>query len=190
MMITAILAVLLAAPARAAGAPKTADKTTIQVVEYMLKTPPEDADPKLASAFLAVDTSTLPPKLQKKAAAKQVQINALVRLHDTKKLGTFIQPAAGCSERDFVKGLEMSSYFPFPSYETVTEDELSYVMKKTKCTEIDLGCRFSMLIFFKKGKDRVIKFAAADPIMAVVAESRGKGGTTQFFGLGLTCLHD
>jgi hypothetical protein len=77
----------------------------------------------------------------------------------------------------------------FSGYESVTEDELKYVVETTKCTEVDLGCRFSMMIFFEKGKDRLIKFNPADPIMAKVAESRGKGGTTHFFGAGYSCLH-
>jgi hypothetical protein len=94
-----------------------------------------------------------------------------------------------CSEKNFVKPLSMASFFPDPDYEEVTEDDLKCVMEQTKCTEIDLGCRFSLLIFFEKKKDRVLKFNAVDPIMAKVAECRGKGGTTHFFGMGYTCMH-
>lgn len=183
---------LLAVPARGADskpAEKPADKTTVQLVEYFLKVPPSEANPKLVEPFLAVKTETLPKKLRKRAAAKQTEINAILRLHDTHKSGYIIQPMPDCNEKDFVKPLSMAPYFPFPSYETVNEDELKYVMNKTKCTEIDLGCRFSMLIFFQKKKDRVVKFAAADPIMALVAESRQKGGSTNFFGSGFSCMH-
>jgi hypothetical protein len=171
------------------GGELATDTTTLQLVQYFLKTPTADASPKLIDPFLAVNTDALPKKIRGKAAAKQVEINALLRLHDTKKKGSFIQPAEGCNAHDFVKPLSMLAYFPDPGYETVTEDELKYVMDKTKCTEDDLGCRFSMLIFFQEKKDRVVKFNASDPIMALVAEARGKGGSTHFFGAGLTCMH-
>lgn len=182
---------LLAGPsvgAETKDAAPAADKTTVELVQYFLKTPTSEANPKLIDPFLAVKTETLPKKLRGRAAAKQAEIGALLRLHDTKKGGSLVQPLEGCSEKDFVKPLSMAGFFS-EGYEEVTEDELKYVMDKTKCSEIDLGCRFSMLIFFEKKKDRILKFTAADPIMAVVAESRGKGGGTHFFGMGITCMH-
>jgi len=182
---------LLTAPAARAekkDASPSADKTTVELVQYFLKVPTAEANPKLIDPFLAVKTETLPKKLRGRAAAKQAEIGALLRLHDTKKGGSLVQPLEGCSEKDFVKPLSMAGFFS-EGYETVTEDELKYVMDKTKCSEIDLGCRFSMLIFYEKKKDRILKFTAADPIMAIVAESRGKGSGTRFFGMGITCMH-
>ncbi len=184
---------LLAGPARAAD-PKpasaaAADPETLELVNYFLKVDLAAANPKLIEPFLAVKTETLPFKLRRKAEAKQVEVAAIVRLHDTKKAGVLVQPAENCGAKDFIKPLNMASFFPFPSYEEVSEDELKYVMDQTKCTEIDLGCRFSLLIFFEKKKDRVLKFAASDPIMAKVAEFRGHSGTTHFFGMGMTCMH-
>jgi hypothetical protein len=192
-----LAALLLGAGAARAAAPKAdaaadapADKEAIQLVNYFLKVDLADANPKLINPFLAVKTETLPKKLRNKAAAKQVEIAALLRVHDIKKKGIFVQPLTeACSETSFVKPLTLASSFPDPGYETVTEDELKYVMDQTKCTEIDLGCRFSMLIFFEKGKDRIVKFNAVDPIMAKVAEYRGKGGSSHFFGMGYSCLH-
>jgi hypothetical protein len=184
---------LFSGPARAAdpkpdaaSAPAEADKTTVDLVNYFLKVDLPDANPKLIDPFLAVKTETLPQKLRGKAAAKQLEITALLRLHAVKKKGIFVQPTEGCSEKDFVKPLKMMGYMM--GYQVVDEDELKYVMDKTKCTEIDLGCRFSMLIFFEKKKDRVVKFLAQDPIMAIVAESHG-GGTTKFFHMNYTCMH-
>ncbi|MFI5362849.1 MAG: hypothetical protein ACHQ49_12825 [Elusimicrobiota bacterium] len=177
----------MAADAKADAA-ATADKGTIDLVNYFLKVDLADANTKLVDEFLAVKTDTLPKKLRGKAAAKQIEITALLRIHDVKKKGIFVQqPAQECNEKDFVKPLSMAGFFY--GYEVVNEDELKYVMDKTKCTEIDLGCRFSMLIFFEKKKDRVIKFNANDPIMALVAESHAGGGTTKFFGMGFTCMH-
>ena len=196
-MIILFAALLLASgPARAAdpkpdvasaSAPAEADKSTVDLVNYFLKVDLPDANPKLIDPFLAVKTETLPQKLRGKAAAKQVEITALLRLHAVKKKGIFVQPTEGCSEKDFVKPMKMMGYMM--GYEVVNEDELKYIMDKTKCTEIDLGCRFSMLIFFEKKKDRVVKFLSADPIMALVAESHGSGGTTKFFGMNYTCMH-
>lgn len=184
---------ILAGPARAADAKPAekaaADKTTVQLVEYFLKVEPSQANPTLVEPFLAVKTDTLPEKLRSRATAKQVEISALLRLHDTRKAGSIIQPMEGCSEKDFVKPLTMARFFPYPGYEPVEEDELKFVMDKTRCTEIDLGCRFSMLIFYQKGKDRIVKFAATDPIMALVAQARKKGGSTNFFGSGFSCMH-
>jgi len=186
LLLSALL--LIAGPARA-DEPKTADKTTIQLVEYFLKTPLEDANTKLVEPFLAVDPESLPKKLRMKAKGKQIEIRDLIKLHDTKKAGVLIQPKNDCSEKDFVSGLDELPFYRQLGYEEVNEDELEYVKNKTKCTEIDLGCRFSLHIFFKKGKDRRLFFVPSDPIMALVAESHGKGGSTKFFGLGLTCMH-
>ncbi|MFI5349593.1 MAG: hypothetical protein ACHQ2Z_08625 [Elusimicrobiota bacterium] len=184
---------VFASPARAADAlpaataAAAADKETVDLVKYFLTVDLADANPKLIGAFLAVNTGTLPAKMREAAAAKQVQITALLRVHDVKKKGIFVQPTENCSEKDFIKPMNMMRFFS-QGYELVNEDELKYVMDKTKCTEIDLGCRFSMLIFFEKKKDRVVKFVSGDPIMAIVAESHG-GGSTKFFGLGFTCMH-
>jgi hypothetical protein len=187
---------LLAGPARAAdpkpdaaaAEPAPADKDTIDLVNYFLKVELADANPKLIDPFLAVKIETLPKKLRNKAAAKQVEVNALLRLHNVKKKGIFVQqPTEECSEKDFVKPLSMAGFFN--GYEEVSDDDLKCVMDQTKCTEIDLGCRFSMLIFFEKKKDRIVKFNAADPIMAIVAGCRGKAGTTHFFGMSYTCMH-
>ena len=175
------------APA-AAGKTAPADKTTVDLVNYFLKIDLADANPKLIAPFLAVKPETLPAKLRRKAEVKQIEVAALVRLHDTKKMGFMIQPAQECNEKDFVKPLSMESSFSDDG--KVTEDELKYVQDKTKCTEIDLGCRFSLLIFFQKGKDRILKFNPSDPIMAMVAEARSKaGGTTHFFNMTFNCMH-
>ena len=193
IMTACLLSVLLSfsSAARAGDKPAaleqaTADKATVELVRYFLKVPAYEVDTKLVGRFLAVDAGTLPQKIRGKALAKQAEIRDLINIHDTKKAGSLIQPKEGCSEKDFVVPLEQAAFYA--GYEEVNEDELKYVKDKTKCTEIDLGCRFSLKIFFKKGKDRRLMFVPADPIMAVVAESH-KGGTTNFFGMGFTCMH-
>ena len=166
----------------------TADKTTVDLVQYFLKVPTERTETKLVDPFLAVKIETLPKKLQGRAEAKQVEIRGLLRMHEAKKQGSSVGATKEeCSEKDFVKPLKSMGFYQ--GYEPVTEDELKYVMDNTRCTEIDLGCRFTMLIFFEKKKDRVVKFLAADPIMALVAQSHGGGGGSHLFGSGLNCTH-
>jgi hypothetical protein len=185
---------LIAGPARAAD-PKpdapvaAADEQTVKIATLFLKADLSDIDPRLVEPFLAIKIESLPVKIQKKVLAKQVEVAALVRIHDTKKKGIFVQPTEDCDAKSFIKPLTMAPYFPEPGYEVVTDDELKCVMDQTKCTEIDLGCRFSMLIFYQKAKDRIVKFNANDPIMALVAGCRGKAGTTHFFGMSYTCMH-
>lgn len=191
-------ALLLTAPAARASDSKTAealvaekssyDKTTVELVEYFLKVPLAEADPSFVNRFLAVAQEDIPKKLRRKALAKQIEIRDLVKLHATKKQGVLIQPDEACSEKDFIFPLDQVSFYLSMGYEEVNEDELEYVKNKTKCTEIDLGCRFTLKIFFKKGKDRRMMFVPQDPIMAIVAESH-KGGSTKFFGMGMTCMH-
>ncbi len=153
---------LLAGPARAAD-PKAdaasaavvpADKETIDIVNYFLKVELADASPKLIDPVLSIKIETLPKKLQTKAAAKQTEIRTLLKLHDTEEERD-LRPAAaeGCSEKELREAAVACRAFSPPGYEVVTEDDLKYVMDKTKCTEIDLGCRFTLKIFFEKKKD-------------------------------------
>jgi hypothetical protein len=184
---------LAAAPLRAADpapdAPAAADATTLQVVDVVLKTPMADLDPRLIGPFQAVKLESLPKKLRRKVEEKQIEIATLIKLHDTKKKGSLIQPAEDCSEKDFVLPLSQTDIFHQAGFVDVTEDELKYVMETTKCTEVDLGCRFSLKIFYTKPKPRVLAFHQNDPIMAIVAASHGGGTGTHFFGIGLTCMH-
>jgi hypothetical protein len=194
-MIAALLAlVLLVGPAGAQDAKPAekapAGKTTLELVDYFLKVPISEANPKLIDPFLQVDPETLPKKLRRKVQGRQIEISTLLKLHETKKAGSLIQPSEVCTGKEMILPLDQAEFYKGFGYEEVNEDELQYVMNKTKCTEIDLGCRFSLKIFFKKGKDRRLEFYASDPIMGIVAETRGKGGGgTRFFGIGLTCLH-
>lgn len=192
-----LLAFLLAAlPARAEdakAAPTPADKTTLELVDYFLKVPTSEANPKLVAAFLAVDGRTLPKKLRLKAGLKQAEIRDLIKLRAAKKGGSLVQPDAVCTGEEMVRPLAEADIFLGGQYEEIDEDELKYVMDKTHCTELDLGCRFSLKIFFTKSvpkqKPRRMGFLGGDPIMGLIAESRGKGGSTHFFGFGLSCLH-
>jgi hypothetical protein len=184
---------LAAAPARAADAKAddagTADATTVQLADYFIKTSVADANPKLVTPFLAVDPATLPKRQRVKAAAKQVEIKTLFKLHDTKKKGNWLQATEGCSLKDIVKPLKDIPLYTLAGYGDIKEDEEQYIMHKTQCTEIDMGCQFSLIIFFDKGKPRRLMLQEHDPLNALAAESHKPAGQTNFFGTGLTCAH-
>lgn len=191
-----VLALALVLPAAAADKPDaagTADKTVIELVDYFLKTPTADANPKLVEPFLALDPDALPKRQREKARAKQLEIRTLVRLHDTKKKGSILMPAEGCTLESFVHPQKDYGIFAIAGFGPITEDDLTYVMQRTHCTELDLGCQFSLTIFFDKGskKPRRLMLHENDPVEAIVAEGRhsGKSNQTNFFGLGLTCNH-
>ncbi len=194
---TFLLALLLcAAPASAAArrvpAPKpAADKTTVELAEYFLKVPTSEADPKLVDPFLAVDAAALPPRLRVKARAKQIEIRALIKVHDARKKGIIVQRPAGCTADSFIKPFSDETPYRIAGYVPITEDEERFVMKQTRCQEEDLGCEFSLTIFWDRGskKPRRLALHEKDPLMAIVARYRGgdSGGQTRFFGTGLFC---
>lgn len=183
---------LVALPLLARADEKPMDeKTKLQVVEYMLKTPLADAKPAVIDPFLKIDPSTLPKKLQQKARAKQVEVAALLKIHDTKKKGSIVTPVEGCSAADYVKPTKDLPIYMTAGYEEITEDEEKGLEQNTMCTEVDLGCRFTMIIVHDKGSkaDRRLFLMSTDPMMAKVAAIRSKTGGGNYFGTGITCMH-
>jgi hypothetical protein len=104
-----------------------------------------------------------------------------------------VNASAECRLETFVYPTKAEPYITAFGFTPITEDDERCVMERTTCKEIDLGCQFSLHIFWDKGskKDRRLYFLAADPIMAIVGQCRGKGGgQSKFFGGGtLSCLH-
>lgn len=171
---------------KAAGPMTPADRTTVELVEYFLKAPTDKANPRLVSPFLDVDPRTLPKGLRDKARAKQLQIRALLKLHDTRKKGlTGLRPVESCKESDYTYPLgEYAMHTIFP-VEKITEDELEYLVGRTKCDEHQLGCQFSLRIFVDplKKKPRKLILQPSDPLAALLASYRGRGSAgTNFFG--------
>jgi hypothetical protein len=80
-------------------------------------------------------------------------------------------------------------------YETITDEEERWVMDKTKCTERDLMCEFSLQVVNVKAKKpgsekRLLFLSPRDPIFALIGQYRAVGRVkqTNFFGLGTpTC---
>ena len=74
-------------------------------------------------------------------------------------------------------------------FEQIDEEELEYLMKRTRCSECELHEESSLMAVVvppKKKKElgtRYLFMSASDPWMAIVAEfRRGSSGGTNFFG--------
>lgn len=189
----ALAALLFAAAglARAADDKPIDDETKLKVVEYMLKTPLADAKPAVIDPFLKIDPDTLPKKLRDKTRAKQIEVAALLKLHDTKKKGSIVTPAEGCSVSDYVKPSKDLPVLKMAGYEEIFEDDEKGLETNTMCTETDLGCRFTMIIIHDKGSKapRRLFMMSTDPLMAKIAAARAKTGGGNYFGAGITCMH-
>lgn len=176
------LALLVGLAVFAAAEPD--EQTRIQIVEYMLKTPLNQADPKLVSGFMSLDYATLPKKLRVKARAKQLEVDGVVRIHKGKKKGPMRYPSPGCVPKRYgpedLQALQM-----IQGSVEIAWDEEEYAEKKTNCTEDQLSCEFSlMVIVYPPGKVPRKRFflIETDPLMALVAEKRGGGkGPTRYF---------
>ena len=176
-----ILALVLCLTGLAVTASAGPDQETqIKMVEYMLKTPLDQSDPVLVSGFMKIDTAALPKKLRDKARARQMEIDAIVKIHQGKKKGPFRFPAA-CEIKRYegpegirIMGMIMGN-------EEIMSDEEEYIEKKANCTEDQLICEFSLNIVIMKRKDKPpLKryfLMGQDPLMALVAEKRGGGAS-------------
>jgi hypothetical protein len=191
--VTALLLLLLAASPVRAG--DKASPETVREVEAFLKVPTSDLPPGRIDAFLAIDLDSLPAKLQVPFKAKRVELYTLKQLAEGKKKGTIRTPDANCDvPKDAKSG--QAKVLLMAGYEEITDDELSCVMSRTKCSERELMCEFSLqevieLVGKKKEKRYRFFFHTRDPIMAVVGGCRGGNGQqTNFFGRGAPiCSH-
>lgn len=178
----ALALILCLAGSAAAAEPSGPDEATrIKIVEYMLKTPMNEADPALVSGFMKLDAAALPKKLRDKALAKQLEIDAVVRIHNGKKKGPFRFPSPACTPKRYrgpdgvrIMGLIMSNT-------EIEWEEEDYIEKKSDCTEDQLICEFSLnvVLIERKGKPPLKRFYLMenDPLMAFVAEKRGGGAS-------------
>ncbi|MEK7234470.1 MAG: hypothetical protein AAB268_11685 [Elusimicrobiota bacterium] len=170
----------LAGFAAAADSPGPNEQTRIKAVEYMLKTPLNEADPTVVAGFMAIDTATLPMRLKDKARGKQMEIDAVVKIHKGKKKGPFRFPAA-CQPKRYsgAEGVRVMSMI-IGNVEIEPEEE-EYIEKKTDCTEDQLLCEFSLnvVVMPRPGKPPLRRFflMEQDPLMAFVAEKRGGGAS-------------
>ncbi len=179
------LVLLLAAPVFAAEAGPD-EATRVKIAEYMLKTPMNEADPTLVSGFMKLDPESLPKKLRDKVRGKQMEIDAVVKIHKGKKKGPFRFPAA-CEIKRYEgpEGIRIMNYI-IGNTEILPEEE-EYLELKGNCTEEQLMCEFSLNVVLMKrpGKPPLKRYflMEQDPLMAWVAEKRGGGASAgnQYF---------
>lgn len=166
--------------------------TRIKLAEYMLKTPLNEANPTVVSGFMKIDTETLPKKLRDKSRAKQMEVDAFVKMKDGKKKGPFRFPVACQPKRYGPEGVKIMEMIG--GNEEITWAEEEYVEKKGNCTEDQLICEFSLnvVVIPRKDKAPLKRFwlMTQDPLMAWVAEQRGGGasaGNNYFEALKPSC---
>ncbi|MDP3542466.1 MAG: hypothetical protein Q8T11_08370 [Elusimicrobiota bacterium] len=156
------------------------EATRVKIVEYMLKTPLDEANPTLVSGFMKLDTAALPKKLRDKARAKQLEIDAVVKIHKGKKKGPFRYPAA-CQTKIYEGPEGMRVMKMIMGNAEITTEEEEYLELKGNCTEEQLMCEFSLniVIMRPKGQPPIKHYflMEADPLMAWVAEKRGGGAS-------------
>ncbi len=176
-MRTLALLLCLAFPAHAEGPDEA---TRIKIAEYMLKTPMSEADPTLVSGFMKLDTVTLPKKIRDKARAKQMEIDAVVKIHNGKKKGPFRFPVS-CQPKMYEGEEGLRTMKMIFGNEEIAQEEEEYIERKTNCSELDLMCEFSLNIVLIKrpGKPTLKRYFLmdTDPIFALVAEKRGGGAS-------------
>lgn len=182
------LLLLLAAPAFAADSSGPDEETKVKMVKYMLKTPLDEADPALVSGFMKIDSETLPKALRDKARGKQMEIDAIVKIHNGKKKGPFRFPDSKCVPKRYEgqRGLDVMKMIMGNT--EVEPDEVDYIRLKTNCSEDQLICEFSLnvVVINRPGKPPLQRYflMESDPIMSLVAEKRGGGGSAgnNYFG--------
>lgn len=191
-MVAPALILCLAGFAAAADSSGPDEPTRVKIVEYMLKMPINEADPTLVAGFMKLDPDILPKKFRDKARAKQIEIDAIVKIHNGKKKGPFRFPAACTPKRYGPEGVRIMAMIM--DNEEIAWEEEEYLELKGNCTEDQLICEFSLnvVVIPRKGRPPLKRFflMANDPLMAWVAEKRGGGasaGNSYFQELKPTC---
>lgn len=180
----------LAVPTAAAGPVAPSEEVSLQLVDYALRTPTSDMDPKLANAFLDLNLDMIPKKKKEQARAKQLELRTLLKISAGKKKGGIRWPQLdACTPKYYGPGDEGA--LAIAGFSEIQEDEADYLEERTKCSEAELCCEFSLTIILiprKKGPPLKRFFLHDnDPINSLLTEYRsGKvGGQTKFFGTGV-----
>lgn len=186
-----IVLLVLGIAASSAAAPATKDE--VALVEKFLKLPTSELQPAAIDKFVTIDPETLPKKLRKPYQAKRVELYTLKQLGEGKKKGLIRTVPDDCAEPTDA-GSKDGSVLLMAGYEEVQGDDVNCVMERTKCTEREMMCDFTLRIVVErkpKGKKYRFFFHPNDPLMAIVAACRkSTGGQNNFFSsVTATCLH-
>lgn len=182
----------------APAAPASLDADTLAMVQKFVKTPTEALPPSAIDRFLAVDAASLPKDLRRPFAAKRIALYTLRQLLHNQKRGTvrMRMPGAECEMPEATVG-QTPEILRSAGFSEIFEEEELFLMDKTKCTEDDLMCEFTLRITVelnkKKQKVRRLFMHEKDPLQAFLGEYRVKGkagGNTNFFRtMPPTCVH-
>lgn len=183
-MLTIALALALGLSGSAgAAAPIPDEQTKIKIAEYMIKVRPDEADPKLVAGFMDIDVQTLPKRLREKAKAKQIQIDAIVRIHKGRRKGSTRIVPASCQPKRYYGDEGLRVMRLVGGGEEIAPEEEDYIERKTNCSEDQLICEFSLnvVVYPREGKPPMKRYflMSADPLMALVAEQRAGFGPSK-----------
>lgn len=192
-----LLGVLSGVAAAAPVKTEKADPDIIRLVKLFIDTPTADLPVEAIDQFLSVDALALPRELRKPFSAKRLELRTLMHMADTQKGPTTRNSSGDCSPPPGSKENELAILRFGGFWSEISEEEESYLMKRTNCTEQELLCEFSLQIALapakkKSGKRRRHYFLhPKDPLMAYVGEYRAgsEAMPTNFFGSGgsITC---
>lgn len=165
-----------------------------KLVDYVTKTDTGALDPKAIPRFMELDLSAMSPGRQAAAKAKRLELKALKKAMESKSKPPIrragMEPDQSCGAEEGTEQqvgmLQRMGFMP------VTEDEVKFLVDRTKCTECELSEEFTYTIYIVRGDKAKKKpdakhtfIHAKDPLMALVSQYRsgGKGGT-DFFSVG------
>ncbi|MBI3548765.1 MAG: hypothetical protein HY078_06995 [Elusimicrobia bacterium] len=199
MQIAAALVAACLAAVGAWGADKAkgkADADTVKMVEYFTTHEIGELPSGRIPAFLAVDESTLPKKLQMPFLARREELLTLKKIADGKnrpllrRLGKDAARPDECMPSDDPK---MARVLKLAGMDEISEDEALHLVSDTNCNECELMIEFSLRKVIdpkhkpkaKGEKPRYLYFLnQKDPLWNLVGAYRaGKSAFgTNFFG--------
>jgi len=174
-----------------------ADKDTIELVEFFIKSPTADLPPSAVPAFMKIDPKTLPEKLRAPYEAKKMELLALQKLAGGKRaplIRRYDMPEPKCEKP--VKGTpQLLRAWTMAGFMEATEEEVMMASSETKCSRCELETEFTLQRMSweepKKRKNEKTKiryfFYSTDPVWMFIDMYRKNLKVTTgtaFFGIG------
>lgn len=192
-MLPLILLAALAASTAPAAAPASTE--TVHLVELFLKAPIDQLPPESLERLLGLDPESLPKKLRRPYQARSLEIQSLKHMADRKKKGSVLTPEDKCEVPKPAKSQDVKVLMG-AGYQEITDEEERWLTQKTRCTEHDMLCEFTLQILDEQrgtGKKKTVerryflycRGASCDPLMILVGVHRAgaKAPQSNFFGV-------
>lgn len=161
-----------------------ADPAELELVDHFLSTPTSELDPEEIDDFMLIDSKSLPARQRQGYIDKRFELYVKRHIARSLKKGFVRVPAKDCKPPEEAKSNDIAM-LKRTGFDELTEEELRYVRKKSKCTEKELLCESTLqLVPPKKAKeDRRVFLSVSDPLFAFAIERRRSvGGQSDFFG--------